>query len=382
MDTTTRPSPPPRLLLLDVLRGVAILGTFAMNVSLFDQSPHGDDGWAGQLRLLFVSGNFLAMLAMMFGVGLAVQHRAVMASGGRWPGRHPWRAVLLLVEGTLHVLLVFAWDVLMGYALVALVVIWLLGRSERVRSVVMWTALGVHLTIMTAVSAVVLLMPAEDATSGRETAERNDPYTEVFVHGSYAEQVAYRAEHFLSTRGEVLITLPMVLFLFLFGVRLYRAGAFDDDAVGRRIRGRLLVWGLGLGLPLNVLALYAEVPGGRYVFPMVLTLGYVGLVGWLLDRARGVGPVTVSLRAVGRTALSCYVLQNVLGSWIFYAWGFGLAARADSHSWHLAVWAVVSLTLVGGALAWRSRFSHGPLEMVGARVLALIPERPARAPKA
>ncbi|MFL1427396.1 MULTISPECIES: DUF418 domain-containing protein [unclassified Nocardiopsis] len=376
--TGDRPAPPPRLPLLDVLRGVAILGTLAANIWVF---LPGVAEPAGAFRAVLdplVNGKFYAMLAMLFGVGLAVQYRAAAAHGRRWPGRHGWRQVLLLVEGALHTVLLFAWDVLMGYAVTALVVAWLLGRSERVRSVVMWAALGVNLALMGAFTLLFFLFSADDP----DPVEVGE-WELLMIEGSYAAQVADRWSHFWGTRAEIAVAFPMVLFLFLLGVRLYRAGAFDDTAGGRRIRGRLLVWGLGLGLPLCVLG--SAVPelgvAHRYAFSGPLMLGYVGLTGWLLDRARGNGQVVRSLSAVGRTALSCYVLQNLLGSVVFFGWGLGLAGVLWGAGPLVigasvaAVYCAMALVLAVAARWWSSRFDRGPLESVSARLLALVPRR-------
>lgn len=379
----TAPLPPPRLLLLDVLRGVAVLGTLAANVWLFH--PGGSDG-PGTLRFLLdplVNGKFLAMLAMMFGVGLAVQYRAAAAYGRTWPGRYRWRQVLLLVEGALHTLLLFAWDVLMGYAITGLVVIWLLRRSDRVRSVVMWSALAVHTVFFTGVSVLsALTEPGRPSPQGQRGIEEDEA---VFLEGGYLEQVAARGEGFLGTRVEILVSFPAFLFLFLLGVRLYRSGVFDDDRRGCRLRKPLVCWGLGLGLPLCVLGSQVHELGQlhRYGFAIVLMLGYVGLAGWLLDRVRRHGQVVRSLRAVGRTALTCYVLQNLSGSVIFYGWGLGLASYLEARGvegpardgWVLGAWLVITLVLVLGARLWLRRFERGPLEAAGARLVSLVPER-------
>ncbi|QRN82001.1 MAG: hypothetical protein JK586_11490, partial [Nocardiopsis sp. BM-2018] len=55
------PTPPPRLLLLDVLRGVAILGTLAANIWVFAMSSDG----TGPLKTVLdplTNGKFFAML--------------------------------------------------------------------------------------------------------------------------------------------------------------------------------------------------------------------------------------------------------------------------------------------------------------------------------
>ncbi|QVQ51878.1 DUF418 domain-containing protein [Spiractinospora alimapuensis] len=382
-------TPPPRLLLLDVLRGVAILGTLAMNIHSFDLSSGEGNQWVHDARIVLVSGSFYSLLALMFGVGLAVQFRSARASGRRWPGKQPWRAVLLLVEGTLHVVLVFALDVLMGYAVAALLVIWLLGRSQRVRTVVMWSAFAIHLALM-AFTVVVQALLAPTPREGSASPPVDDHFSVLFRDGAYLDQVAYRLTNFLSTRGEVLSTLPMVVFLFLLGVRLYRAGVFDDDDAGRRIRDRMMAWGFGLGLPLNILASQVDPLGqaARYLFPIVLIFGYIGLAGWLLRWARPSGQIIRSLQAVGLTALTCYILQNVLASWLFYGWGAGLGQHLEERGIHgltldaylFGAWLGVSVLLVAGSRLWLRNFRRGPIEAVGARLIDLVPQRSFRSP--
>lgn len=383
------PTPPPRLLLLDVLRGVAILGTLAVNIWIFHPVYSYGSGPLKEFITPLTNGKFLSMLAMMFGVGLAVQFRAAAAYGRKWPGRYRWRQVLLLVEGALHALLLFAWDVLMAYALAGLLVVWLLRKSERVRSVVMWSALAVNTVFYAGMALLTVLIdigwlnvPVQGRTEEARAFHREADT--LYMEGGYLEQVASRWADFLGTRLEAVLSFPLVVFLFLLGVKLYRAGVFDDDERGRRYRKRMMRWGLGLGLPLCVLGsqiIHLE-PLQRYGFAVVLMLGYVGLTGWLLERVSPTGQVVRSLSAVGRAALTCYVLQNLLGSVIFYGWGFGLASYLETRGvdglaldvWILGAWLVIALVLVSGSRLWLRRFDRGPLETAGARLVSLVPE--------
>ncbi|MFI1827419.1 DUF418 domain-containing protein [Streptomyces sp. NPDC020412] len=378
---TPRPHPgrsPGRLPLLDVLRGAAILGTLMTNVWIF-ASPGAEwsvlagtsgtpsfatfpDAVATVLRLL-ANGKFLALLTVLFGVGLAIQYASAARRGEPWPGRYRWRALFLFAEGTVHFLLVFAWDVLMGYAVTALLVAWLLTRSERAQNRVLWWAAGVHLAFMAVLTAALAAAGEAEATLAEEVRD-------LYAHGSYGEQIAFRWENALALRLEPLMTFPLLVCLFLLGVRLFRAGAFGDDATGRRIRARLLVWGLGIGLPLSV---GASLVGSelilldRYVGGPLTALGYVGLIGVLVDRLKRFGPLTNGLSAVGRTALSGYVLQNVLCMLVAYGIGLGLAERLgdDWHPWWvIGLWVTVCAVLMVGSTWWLRRFTAGPLESV------------------
>ncbi len=376
-----------RLPLLDVLRGAAILGTLMTNVWIFASpgsewsvlqgglgapDPIADPSAANVAEAVFrflADGKFLALLTVLFGVGLAIQYDSAARRGERWPGRYPKRAAFLFVEGTVHFVLVFAWDVLMGYAVTALLVAWLLARSEKVRRAAMWTAAGVHLSLV-ALATLAATGTADSAPDGPEEAA-----VELYARGGYPAQVAFRLENAVALRIEPVFSFALLVFLFLLGVRLHRAGAFTDTAEGRRIRTRLAAWGLGLGLPLNAAATLGGDDFfllGRYGAAPLLALGYLGLIGMALDRLWIPATVTRALGSVGRTALSCYVAQNLLCMLLCYGIGLGLADRLGGSGpwWVMGLWAGVGLVLAAGSRLWLRRFDRGPLEAVQHKVLS------------
>ncbi|MGW7716502.1 DUF418 domain-containing protein [Streptomyces chartreusis] len=350
---------------------MAILGTLMTNVWIFT-GPGAEWGAlesgmaTGPVESTFgvlANGKFLSLLTILFGVGLAIQYDSAKRRGQPWPGRYRWRALFLFAEGTVHFVLVFAWDVLMGYAVTALLVARLLTRSERAQRRVMWWAAGIHLTLM-------VLLTAAIASSGDGDGDTvSGEVVDLYAHGSYLDQVAFRLENALALRMEPVLTFFLLLFLFLLGVRLFRAGAFGADETGRRLRSRLLAWGIGLGLPLNAAAALVG-PDlfllARYGTAPLLALGYIGLVGAVVDRVRRPGPLMTGLTSVGRTALSGYVLQNALCVLISYGIGLGLAERLDDTGpwWVVALWATVCAVLMAGSTLWLRRFSTGPLESV------------------
>lgn len=390
-----------RLPLLDVLRGTAILGTLMTNVWIF-AAPGAewsviDGGTVGtSLRPLlhgpspaeaaealfrFVAdGKSLALLTILFGVGLAIQYGSAERRGQPWPARYRWRALFLFAEGTLHFALVFAWDVLMGYAVTAMLVAWLLTRSERFRRAVMWSAAGVHVALMALLTAAMAAAGSEAGSgAGSAPASGAGPDREVvalYADGAYLDQVAFRLANAAVLRIEPVFSFGLLVFLFLLGVRLYRSGAFASGTAGRRIRARMLGWGLGAGLPLNAATALAGpdfVLLGRYVAAPVVAVGVIGLIGAITDRVRRPGPLTAGLSAVGRTALSCYVAQNLLCMLAAYGlggFGLGLAPRPDAGPWWvMALWASVSALLTAASVLWLRRFAHGPLEAVQKRLL-------------
>ena len=113
-ETTTSATPaarPSRVVALDVLRGIAILGTLGTNIWILTD-PEGiigyinrlgapvEDGWGWAERVLqqFAQGKYLGLLTIMFGIGLAIQQSSAQRAGRRWPGKYPIRAGLLLLD--------------------------------------------------------------------------------------------------------------------------------------------------------------------------------------------------------------------------------------------------------------------------------------------
>lgn len=353
---------------LDVLRGVAILGTLGTNIWIFTD-PGGIIGFlsrtpdTAELVLLFLTnGKFLGLLTLLFGVGLELQYQSAARRGVRWPGWYLWRAALLLVEGTLHFVLVFEGDVLMAYALTSMVVAYLIGRSDRAVRTVMIVLAAVQVALLS-LGTLLILSATQDGA-----APIGDP--EVYSAGGYLDQVLARLDHALLYRLELVVIVPSSVVLFLLGSRLLRAGVFEDSTRGARLRYWLIVVGLGVAAPLN---LASSLAGSgwflldRYLLPPFVALGLLGLITTLLLRARNTpGRCRRGLAAVGRTALSCYVFQNVAASALCYGWGLGLAVRLADYRpwWVIGAWLGICLAFTGLATWWLRFFDRGPLELV------------------
>jgi len=378
---------------LDVARGLAILGTLATNVWVFtdveglvgylgDRSFDGSAaGWAllGQVLQQAANGKFLGLLTLLFGIGLELQRRSALAGGRPWPGPYPWRAGLLFVDGLVHYLLFAEFDVLMGYAVTGLVVAYLLCTSPRAQRAWWAGALLVHVTLIGLLTA---LLAATDAGLQQQEPLRPNPYAD----GSFADLVVFRIENVVLFRLEPVLVLGLTTGLFLLGAQLLRAGVLE--ARGSRLRRRLLLVGAAAAVPDLALGLGGGDAGlvfARYVTAPLVAFGLLAAVAELVHRRPSTGPVRAALADVGRTALSCYVLQNVVASVLCYGWGFGLAAATPAQlrvPMTCGVYLLVSAVVVVAAREWVRRSGRGPLERLTSAVLRrLVPATP-RAPAA
>ena len=363
--------PHDRLTVLDVLRGIAILGTLGTNIWIF-MSPGGllgymESGWGqsngmhwGVLALQqLTQGKFLGLLALLFGMGIALQQRSAIAAGIRWPGPYLVRAALLFVDGVLNYLFVVEFDVLMGYALTSVVVAFMLKHGARGRTAWLAVAASVHFMLL---GVLVLAM----AVWGDQMAAEQAVSASVAVSGWW-DMMLLRIEHVWLFRAEMFFIAPMSVALFLLGARLLDAGVFE--ARGARLRRWLMAVGLGIAWPLDMaLGVFggdAGIMAGRYGTAPIVAMGLLAAVAEAFHRRPQPGVFGRRLAEVGRMALTGYVLQNLLASALCYDWGLGLARRVPD-AWSVSATVGIYLLVAAGVMlfcrVWQRRWTRGPLE--------------------
>jgi len=385
--TNNSPTSNGRIRLLDILRGVAIFGTLGTNIWLF--AHLGDlsylftfdvkwwtsaDDFLRLLVLFLVNGKFLGLLTILFGVGLELKYRQALRNEAPWPGTYLWICLFLLLEGFIHFTLVMEYDILMSYAVTALIVSFIVrGGDKAVNRALILTG-GFHGFVILAIFVLGIFL--QIAGANISLGDMNQ-VTALYREGTWPQQMAYRLSNFVPLRMEAIFVIPLNTTLFLLGIRLMRAGAFSPDEGGRRIRQKLLYFGFGIGIPLNLLIF---VPGGvfdlcvRYLFAPLMSLGYMALLARLAEKSEGLR-VWRYLEAVGKMSLSCYVLQNVLASCIFYSWGLGWGGQLGSMS-IIGVWFAICGFEAIFAKWWLDRMRLGPMEWTRKSILKIVTARP------
>jgi uncharacterized protein len=349
------------------VRGVALLGVLLANlVTAFRVSPirsylpadaslpFADRFAEGALEAI-VQGKAIALFSMLFGVGLAIQHERFSRLGdpGRWLAR---RLLVLLAFGLAHLLLVWNGDILAEYALAGLLLVPLLGASDRTLARV---AAGCY-----ALYLVFPLLPFSpewpDAAALAEELVRATP---IYASGSWREIRRYSL-HELRVFLPVYATLfPVTPALFLFGVLAWRSGVLRDVEGHRPLLARAATVGIALGAVLTALGARE---GGLLAFlsagaaPAVLATGYAAALFLALQSPGG----RAALRAfapAGRMAFTNYIAQSLVFGALFFGYGLGWVDRIGA-----------AVALAGGFVAfalqmafsawWLRRFRFGPLE--------------------
>lgn len=382
-----------RLQTLDVLRGFALLGIFLMNVEYFGR-PLGDMGHGidpaqapfdfalSWLIYVFVQGKFWILFSLLFGMGFALMGERARAAGRPFTTLYLRRSLCLLAIGLAHALLVWAGDILVAYAIGALLLLPFHDLSPQRQG--RWGALlyGLPVLAMFAMASLMLVLQA----AGSSTADRPDPAQQAaeaamramevtaYSQGSWWQATQARVQYFTAHFGETLVFVAFALGIFLVGAWLLRSGAISEphahDALHRRLRRIALPVGVGLALVSTAVStrLDWEHDGARSMLAMALmmaasplmSLGYLALVVEALRTNAGARVFGV-LAPAGRMALSNYLLQSLLGTWVFYAHGLGLWGEVPRRWQVLGVFAVFALQ-VAASHWWLARFRFGPAE--------------------
>lgn len=389
-----------RLVGIDVARGFALLGILIVNVEFF-ALPFGEamgtsppaKGLALALwwmeKTLF-EGKFYPLFSLLFGIGLVLQRGSVVAAGARFVPLYLRRVAVLAAIGLLHAFGLWYGDILFFYSAAALL---LLAAVQLARRFVLplgiaCLAIALFLGVVTAPFQVA---GDVDPTSWREVEIRDEPLRSLLESGVFvgpedptwmaAEARVYREGPWQSvvvlramTWGMFALAMLLgggfdILACFLIGAALYDRGAFGPEA--RPLRVRLLRMGALVGLPLSLLSTAALAWGDGVLGAMLwqgtlilagplLALGY--LAAWTLLADSGAArPLVAALAAAGRMALTNYLCQSLVMTFLFYHWGlgwFGTVARADRVG--LALLVFIAQVLL--SVAWMRRFRFGPAE--------------------
>ena len=380
------PESPSRITSLDALRGVGVLGILPVHIQSFamivaarlNPAVSGDlDGanrWVWLATALLADGKFIAIFAMLFGAGLLLLSERGRDGPAALENLHHRRMAVLLGLGLIHAYLLWYGDMLVTFALCGAAVFGFRHLAPR-------RLLARGAVALACASAIGLglgwSLPWWPADMSARFVQVWAPPPELVAweiavyQGGWLGQMAHRApEAFqIETSQFVLRGFWQATGLMLVGMGLFKLGVLSA-ARSARYYAALAAVGFGVGVPMA----WRGLPRGAalerdladfmlvgsqfsYWSDLAVGLGWIGLV-MLLCRA-GWRPGAVA--AVGRTALSNYLLQTVLCTTIFYGHGLGLFARVDRLGQLLIVLGVWAVQLAGSAW-WMRHFGVGPAE--------------------
>lgn len=380
-----------RYVILDVLRGLALLGIALANFPEFslysflsaeaaDAMPTaGIDRIVHYLQYIFIDGKFYTIFSLLFGIGFSI----IIANAARRDANgfriFYRRMFVLLLIGFLHLMFLWSGDILMLYALLGMLLP--LFRNVSNRALLVWA-----FTMLAIPMAVDFIVELSGIRPSASVVELQQFYCAKY--GITDENFAYwlrDADHYGAT-FEFLIQGALVrmqefidgnryfkvMGLFLLGFYIGR-NRFYADLESRRLQlNRIVRYGFIIGLPLSFLYAWSAMnsrPWGLGMhavlyFISVFPLGFAYVAGiCLLYLHCSQWKVFRFFAMPGRMALTNYIGQSLFGMLLFYGIGFAFGAGVGLVYVVLiatGVWIVQALF----SGMWLHYCQFGPLEWI------------------
>ncbi|WP_051907838.1 DUF418 domain-containing protein [Flavimarina sp. Hel_I_48] len=372
-----------RIEILDVYRGFAIFGIFVVNIVIMnstflnqdvflEQFTGTLDVFAQRLLQLFFYTKFFPIFSLLFGIGIAMQALKLNDKNKHIGPFFARRMLFLLLFGIVHILLLWSGDVLNLYALLGFLVVFLLKFPNKWLLIlaVLLLIFPFYDQILAEIFSFIGFQP-EVYLAGYT----GDRVNEIISNGSYLQGMHLRLLEYLTNIPMLFGFLAPVAFsMFLLGIYLGKNRIFNDfPKFLKHIKVPVLV--IALLSNLYRIAFLFYLPDYQiyrdfrpfFIKTMVISDVLMGLFYlWILGMIWYFtiwGKLLKPLKYVGRMALSNYILQSVVGLFLFSSVGFGMYERF-SPSCTLGIAVLVFLFQIVLSGIWLRFFRFGPLEWV------------------
>jgi uncharacterized protein len=405
-----------RVRALDTLRGVAVFGILMMNITAFGLllpayfSPLADGGGTGiNLRVYEVmtvgfEGTMRGIFSLLFGAGIVLlTQRMEDAGAGIMAAEIHFRRMLwMMAFGVIHwVLLLWLGEILFAYSMCGLLLF-----APRKLAPRLQLAIAGGLLALAVIQAQVEYWEIRSAYDEYTAAEQAKASGSALSEGQAAAIDGWqeREAELAPDQGAVdfftgyhegswwnaVITQFDLSFGFqwtefphwaftdllpfmLIGMALLKLGVLTGAAPARTYLAMIVV-GYGIGVPLGIYEVNllvqgqfsplaaAEAERTYQISRLAMVAGHLGLL-LLWIKAGVFGSLQRALASVGQMALTNYLMQTVICTWLFYDFAMGPALYSDleRHQLYYVVAAIWAVELVWSPL-WLKYYRFGPFE--------------------
>ena len=391
---------------LDVLRGFSLLGILLMNIIGFGfvaaaytvpglMIQDGADLFAWGVIELVAEGSMRGLFSVLFGAGV------ILFLGNKREGRgwlHIKRTTWLLLFGLFNgYVLLWTGDILVTYALAGFLLYFLRNLEGRT---LLRLAIGltVLITLYNTAShfGIKYLRANAETAAAQQSADQPVPedvavlaaqwedfkgeyaLTDKMIEqevaargGSYERAFTWTAHHNTAILMSSLwsFLLPDALVMMILGMALYKLGVLQGQ-YAREVYAKLAAVGFAVGFAINgfevwfayqsqfdLIDAFLKLAPTYHLGRMAVTLGWIGLLLWFIKG----GWHSLRLAAVGRMALTNYLMQSLLCMLVFTGAGLGWVGQ-------LQLWQVYGIVFpiwlfqLWLSLWWLKRYYYGPIE--------------------
>ncbi len=379
--------PEKRIVSIDILRGFALFGialvnVFGFNASFFDfggfynNLPDPAEQKVYHILIGLMADKFIFIYSFLFGYGFYLQYRKFRNSTDNFTDFYRRRLLWLAFFGFCHVVLLWAGDILLLYAIAGTLLLAIRNFSNRKLLIIgflFYFFIGIWLAL-----SVWIKLP--DAMTSTCTGCLNDAL-KIYPEGNWFTCMKLRLAEYASFRYiNLFYYFPKIVGIFIFGYIASR------NKLHRLIQENLRNWSgilIIIAAMATVMYLYYEkavfsILGkeSNYLNALYMTAyelmnlfvasSYILLI-FVLTSIKPVQKILMFFSWAGRMSLTNYIGQSVLFSVIFYGWGFGkFGMTQPSHF----IWFAVGVFILEVIFSyfWLKFHKQGPLEKLWRRL--------------
>jgi uncharacterized protein len=376
-----------RHVLLDVLRGFALLGVLLANMVthsgyffLSDESREAmtsikADHIAEWIEHFLIDGKFYSLFSMLFGIGFALQMKRSSSLDDRFLSRFSRRLLMMFILGLLHAIFLYVGDILTVYAITALFLLLFRNSPDKtlIRAAIILMIIPV---IQYGIMLAIHLSSPPPVIAEPEGPRFFDIVINAYRTGSFREIMEMNAGGLVLGRyPDLLFTgrFFRVLGMFLVGLYIARHQLYAQVEANRALIRKTMIWGAIIGIPCNIIlammmtgnAYYGLEPIG-IIQPIVYAFGvpalclfYAAAIALLFNSRKG--KWLMIFAPVGQMALTNYLMQSVICALIFMSYGLGREAMFGPAKLSLIALCIYLFQVMYSPV-WLRFFRFGPME--------------------
>jgi uncharacterized protein len=304
-----------------------------------------------------LSGKMYGIFAMLFGLSFFIMNDNQQQKHRNFSGRFAWRMCLLFMFGIINVTF-YDGDILMLYACYGLLLI----PISYLPSLVVWCIIAVL-----AIQPVELYCLLTGTTMDHSTMwELYGKINSAHEHGTFWENAITNLRYGFEVNFRFNVfsgRLTQLLCLFILGMQLGRQRLFYDENGNLKVWHKVLCLSTALVIGLSFVDFGELESWLKPIYNLIILLMIVSAVVSAWYAFEGVRKVLHHLCIFGRMSLTNYLLQSIIGCFIFC--GYGLACY---YKLGITYAVVVGVAMVVGqycfARYWFKSHPRGPLEGV------------------
>lgn len=365
-----------RIVSLDVIRGFSLLGIFIINMISFHSpflylDPYTWWKTPEDVTLypwidVLVQASFYPLFAMMFGYGLGIQQQRAMDKGTSFYSFGIRRLLVLLGIGCIHAFLIWSGDILINYAMFGLVLLIFMRLSGKG---LMWLGGILFLLPQTFFSILLVLMTFADPTGVTQYTNISALQDSVaaYASGSFSSIMGQRFEdwYIVNSPDNLLFLLLSILPMMMIGAGASKLRLLEKVSTYKKMwmvtGGSTLLLGVAIkSLPLLIESNFAYSYIQDFLGGPFLSVSYAIILSLLLLNQK-IMKWSKPLASVGKMSLTNYLMQSIIGTLIFYSYGFGLYGEVTLTTGTMLAVGIYVIQVILSEI-WLSKFQYGPVE--------------------